>query len=525
MTSINVGGISLTLNAAATAGKILSGVAIKKEDRHDSSVSKYDLNKLKYRIVAEDQLKDGKLLDLVAVTDRTSIDEVYDATQILSQIRSHFKQVDMLTTFTIVIPIKNAAGDILGQIPTDTFDLFEQHGRVSYEQIRDSIDFYMKWVFQVPTTPGSGRLWVETDLTWSAQFLFNQMSPELSVAIKDDLKDKGVPEDYFEAGPIVLKALIDRMLSSNYNALKLLKEDLDRSKVSLDHFDGDIEDFAKKYTTIIQRLKQCESRDASGALIGVEHVPSNLSETILLALLTTGHTQFDLIMNSKYAKSKGDAALGVATPFDPPEQLLSEARRLFVSFRQAGDWDALQRDKQNPSGFAAGTHNQGQCFGCGRVGCRQTERTCPRFGKTALPAGIQAKDAFFEAKKKRKEGHSQKHGGDGKKKWPPKPNKSDPKRTKILGTWHYYHFKSKKWLRCDDQSDAGNQKSIDDAKAKAISNPVAEQQADVAQAHELPAGLAALIKGKEETQEVRLHRQLYLEGQKKLAEQFKAAVL
>ena len=107
MSTINIGGLSLTTNTTASTNVTLNGVAIKKEDRHGTNVSKYDLNKLKLGCVAEDQLQDGQLLDHVAITDQTSIDDVYDATQIIDQIKTHLKHYDMLTTFNVVEPVKD----------------------------------------------------------------------------------------------------------------------------------------------------------------------------------------------------------------------------------------------------------------------------------------------------------------------------------------------------------------------------------------------------------------------------------
>ena len=203
-----------------------------------------------------------------------------------------------------------------------------------------------------------------------------------------------------------------------------------------------------------------------------------------------------------------------------------------MSYRKSGDWGALPGDNQNPSGFTAGTTTTGKCFGCGREGCRHNQRTCRCFGKTPLPEGDKAKEAFQAAKKQKREEKKNK-GGQGKKKWPPKPGDNDPRRQKIDGTWHYFHFKSKKWLRCDDQTDAGNQKAIADAQAKkAAKSGVQATQAKLANAQganaqgesALPAALATLVKGKEENQEVRLQTDLFVRKQKALEEEFKRAL-
>ena len=50
-----------------------------------------------------------------------------------------------------------------------------------------------------------------------------------------------------------------------------------------------------------------------------------------------------------------------------------------------------------------------------------------------------AKEAFQAAKKQKREEKKNK-GGQGKKKWPPKPGDNDPRRQKIDGTWYYFHL-------------------------------------------------------------------------------------
>ena len=340
---VKIGGNDLIPNSQAQSDRNLSGVAVKKETRHD--LSNYDLGKLKSRVVEPEQLQDGQLLNLVAVTDQTSIDDVYDATQILEDVRRHFRNFDMLTPFTILEPtLVPDPSDPLkqienGQIEPEKLDLFQDYARISYDQIEVSVKYLMRWIWsaRVPATSTGtstssavliaipGREWVETDLTWSGDFLFNQMSKELQVAIKDDLKDKNLDERYVHVGPIVLKALCDRMLSSNYNALQLLQGELKRENISLDHFDGDIKKFCKRMTVLIERLSKCETRGLSGMLIGPQYVPSDLAESLLLVLKNIEHKEFDLVFQLLYAKGKEKGMTGVAQPFDPPLDILTKA--------------------------------------------------------------------------------------------------------------------------------------------------------------------------------------------------------
>ena len=173
MPAVTIGGVSITSNVNPERYRDLSGVAVKKEARHD--LSNYDLGKLKNQVVEAEQLQDGQLLNLVAVTDQTSIDDVYDATQVLDDVRKHFKNYDMLTPFEIILPTEtpDPHGNMVqdGGIKPAKFDLFQDHALLTYEQIETSVKYLMKWIWSArvaatETAPAiPGREWVETDLT------------------------------------------------------------------------------------------------------------------------------------------------------------------------------------------------------------------------------------------------------------------------------------------------------------------------------------------------------------------------
>ena len=89
-------------------------------------------------------------------------------------------------------------------------------------------------------------------------------------------------------------------------------------------------------------------------------------------------------------------------------------------------------------------------------------------------------------------------------------------------------------MHADDQTDAGNQKAIAEAKARAAQKAAlkADQSkqptAGLASAGQdfngLLAGLAALIKGKEDTQSARLQVELWKKGMAKLEQEFKSGI-
>ncbi|KAL3943678.1 MAG: hypothetical protein SGBAC_002259 [Bacillariaceae sp.] len=411
-TTVNLGGASFSIHSAA-GNPLYQPVSIPKETGHERS--DYELAKHEKYCIKAGQLMYGDILELMERSDHTSFDDVYKSTRIIEQIKTPLKNYDM-----------DCSNELL--------DLFEDYGQIPDSQVMDNVEYMMTWVHdeRVPavydssgnvSTPAiPGAPWVLMDMLWSAKFLKNQMSSALYKATKDDLKDKGIDKKHHDLGPVLFKGLVDRMMNSNYSALELLKRELTRDNLSLDQFDGDIEEMAKKLTTIIKRLRKCEIRDKSGNIQGIQHVPSNLSKSLLLVLKHTGHESFDEIMEA------------------------------YVSFKIAHEWDETPGGNKNPSAFITGGNNtQAQCFGCEKIGCCQTERTCSRFGKSATPAGAQAKADFAAAKLKRKEGKKQGNSG-------------GRERNKQTG--------------CKFEGD----------------EPV----------NGLPAGLAALVVGKAETAEIRL---------------------
>lgn len=524
-TTTTVGGVTFQVKAVANHNIQITTVATEKEKRHTMKES--DLEKFKTKCTAPDILKQGELVDHVAASDQASIQDIYDATQIINEIREHLQGQDMLTCFTIIEPALNPSNNQFNLPGPHPKNLFKDHANITYQEIETSINYFLTWVYQ---DHPEGK-WVESDLSWSGQFLFQQMSVKLCAAIKDDIKDKRVAENLRETGPIVFKALIDRMMNSNYNALRLLKSNLKRENISLDDYDGDIEDFAKKYLTLIDRLRKCEEINNHGKLVGREHVPEDLSESLLLVLSNTGHRPFDLIFETRYAKNKTDTALEIAKEFEPPETILEAARKLYVSYRNSGDWDAVPGGTRNPSGFLGAARNKrpGKCFGCGRDGCRHTERFCSRFGKDPNSAGKAAKQEFETAKQQKKSSKSNKSTTSPKSKWPPKPKKGERSTTKIDGVWHYYHFKSKKWLRCNAQHQTDLDKKENDKKATSGSDsqtgPSGNLANEGASGSNLDdAALLSLMHGKEDLPQAQLERELFLKQREELEKNFKAKI-
>jgi hypothetical protein len=434
-------------------------------------------------------------VDIPNVTANSSVEDVYDASHIIDKLKSHLKDYDMLTCFKNTVNAKlDPKTNETEENVTTNVDIFEEYSRLTFQQVAVSVQWYMEWINDESHEDGK---YVGQDMDFSAKFFYNQMDAELSIAIKGDIKDEGIPESVRESGPIVFKALVSRMMSTNEIALKLMKRNFDADRMKLSEFDGNVEEFAKKYTTLIKALRKCETRDASGNLMGQQHIPGDLSEKILEALKGTGNESFDDIFKFQLSQGMGAAALGKSNTFAKPEEILVQARKLYVQFNLTHNWVEEGGGENNPGGFKAMAGSTSKCFGCGRVGCRQSDRNCPRNGKDPNSEGENAKEEFLAAKKKKGKGT--------KNKWPKKPSKGEPNKQKIDGVWHYYHFNSSKWIECEDQD-------RDESSLKA------EKPADDTPGG-LPAALAAMTTGKD-PQQVKIQTELYYERMKELEAQF-----
>lgn len=510
--TITIGGISVSVQATKSTDCKLTGNVTRKEARH--KLSAYDLENLRKLACAS-----GIVEIPLGNDDPSSVEDIYDFMHIIEIVQRHLSEYDLLSCFNIITPkIDPTTGDLTGAIVGSSQNLFEDHSQITFQSIGKSIQFFTEYVY---SSAKDETKWVESDLSWSGKFLLNQMDNELKYKILDDIKNKVlakvVPDNYKETGPIVLKALIDRMLNTNANTISHYKTYLARENISLEDFDGDIEEFAKQYITVIEALRKCEvPQTVNGIQRVVEIVPSNLSETLVRVFLDTGNELFDSNMKTIWANCKAAQAKGNPNAFPTPEQVLRDARDLYVSYKSSDDLDTSKNKSTNPAGFNAsrngsGNKSKSKCFGCGREGCRQSEKSCPRHGKDPLPAGKVAKKAFDDAKKAKKEAKANK---DNKKKWPAKPKKGEPNRQKIDGVWHYYHFRSKKWLECSEAA----KKEADQSANIAKTGDPSEQPGG------LPAALAALTKGKDQSQ-VDLSKNIYLQRLKEAEEQFRQSLL
>ena len=461
------------------------------------------------------------IVEIPDISDHSSVEDMYDNTLIVEKIRKHLEQKNLETCFYCVNPVLDAGGNTTGAIQSGTpIYLLTDHAKSTYQQIVKSLQWQAEWVAN-----DTNHQWVKSDMRWSGEFLFNQMPHELEEKIQDDIVDNNVPYEFQRAGPIVFKALINRMLSSNYSAISLLRTHLQRDRINLEDYNGNIEDFCRKLNVVIAALRKSEIKDPLGNVVN-PLVPQDLSESLLLTLKNAGHTDFDLVFQHQYSDCRTRGALGEVNPFPQPEEILRKARRLYVNYVTSGDWIKNQDRPRNPAGYNAQSKNKktSKCFGCGRQGCRRTETTCPRFNKEPNGAGILAKQEFDAAKKARAEARKEK---DKKKeqesseskttKWPDPPASRNEPATKIDGLWHWYHFKSKKWIKCKDQENP-NQKSAnvtfseDTRRSNGFNGSISETT-------KLPPELANLAQGKDPAQ-VALQAKIYFSKIQNAAKEF-----
>lgn len=499
---ITINGIVIQrLNTKQTTHTLVQQVTTK-EQRHG-------LDPLVYAEMRKACTKSGSVSITYADADQvSSVEDIYDFTHVVSTIERHLGEYDLTSTFQVPVPIMDTTTNpptMTGDIePNGSKNLFEEHASLSFDQIVNGLTWFENWVYDPKINQ-----WVASDLEWSGTYLLNQMDDELREAIFDDIAAAKIPKGLKKAGPIIFKALVTRMLNTNEVTVRQYETYLQRDQVSLEKFDGNVEEFSKKYTAVITALRKCEVKDANGRIPSL--IPPGLSETLLTILCSTENSLFNTTMNIQLAQCTTDQAQGVPNAFPTPEKVLSGARQLYVQYIQSGKWGDSSGSRHGPSAFSAGGKTKGKgtvgkCFGCGRDGCRHSNQSCPRHGKDANSEGKNAKQAFNEARKAKAEKAKEK----GNSKWPPKPAKGQPNKAQIDGKWYWYHFKSKRWIP------SKKDKNPSDKKEEKIADPDVKKNGKPGG---LPSALASLAEGKDPKQ-IALQTDLYNQRIKEAQEMF-----
>ena len=388
-------------------------------------------------------------------SSQDTIDGTYDTQLLVDNYREYLGRFQMDTLFKYVVtPKKDVFGLTQQDCEPKSANLFEDFARVEMEAIIESCNWWVQWMYD--ENLGENK-WIPDDLSWSADLLKSKMSPEMLALIKDDLKSLyGISIEH-QGGPVVFKALMDRLMSSNQTTIRNIQETLQGKNLKLEEYNGDIPKFCNRIEAAVKRLRNCEKVDANGNKLQ-NLVPDSLAEDLHFEFQKTGVAKFDTAFHllESQATVTGMLQQKGRPDYGCPLVVLKYAKDLYRTYSISGVWT---EKIANPSAFIA-TGDQGRCFGCGKVGCRKDSKVCPRNGKSPTPEGIAAKKEFWAAKNKGKDKKPDEGKGSGGTKWPERPKKGEANRKKIDGKWYYFMFKTNRWEVCDSQDDAENQAQI-----------------------------------------------------------------
>lgn len=324
--------------------------------------------------------------------------KVLEAKRIQSRIKHHLEKWDLTFFFeNIILPKKDERGNIIFSRGTkdgkSRMNLFEEYFQLDLQEVYDSVLYTYGYGYDQEK---GANLWMPSDLGWSGEFLLNQCSDEMKNGVLRDLEMAKIPEAHRRVGPLVFKALMDRLTGSNYKAMTYLLATLKKLDLYSDEFQGDI---GKFITTTLFTVQVFRQRGDLGQSRRHQYHLQHVSEDLLRIFSNTGNQFFDSLHEKKLAaglrRNDHDAA------FAEPEDILYNAFYIFDVLDRNDAWDQGGVSKQKAAlGFEAKGR---KCFGCGQEDCRATLETCPRYGKVPNTAGKKAKEAAYnQAKKKKK---------------------------------------------------------------------------------------------------------------------------
>ena len=479
-----IGGVIFSAKPKFQINLIKSTVICPKEEREQLKAANtkayYQLEKDATGASAEvinEQIKD------IPYAKTTS--EVHDVIKVEDFITEHLTKygIDWFFAHT-VFPIKDKNGEFeQGKLESRTENLLTNYATLTLDDVFNSVIYLYGYGYDESKNENS---WMPTDLQWSGTFLKNQCASEMIDRIEEDLKTAGIPKDFWGYGPLIYKALMDRISTSSYHALKALRDSLEGEGINLysKEYDGDVRKFCTELESTILMLRKNEKRNARGEIVGERHMPKGLSERLLRTFSKTGNEDFDELFHGQLKNGttrcllenvEGEAAYGT------PEIILSQARKFYDRLNRLDQWETEATRK---SAFSASINPPkgkpgSKCFGCGRENCRPTNVACPRRKKEPNSEGKKAKAAFDAAKaSKRSSREPEKKGSEsskisnkgdkkGKIKWPPAPKGDDPKEQEIDGAMYFYHFKHQKWYKCKKEKSDGEPKPSPNTEASA----------------------------------------------------------
>lgn len=470
--------------------------------------------------------KESGIIEIQEVgSSQETIEHTYDTQVMLEGLEAYLALFDMKTTFKHVVkPKKNYFGNTVQEVDGKSRDLFVDYNHISMSEVVASCNWWTEWVYN---KRDSENLWIPQDLTWSADLLKAKMSDEMFSRVKDDLRSLHGLNINEVGGPVILKAILERLMSSNLPTIRALQASLSADKLSLEECNNDLLTFCNRTEAAVRRLQSAGTVDKYGNVLQ-SYVPENLSDSLYKVLQTTGVEAFDKAFASEEERITVQGMMHASTTitYPSPLKVIEQAKNLYRHLSIAGKW---VEQPANPTAFpAVNLENfDGTCFGCGRKGCRKDSSKCPQFGKDPTDAGKAAKKAFWDSKKKKKSDGTT--GTTGNVSFPARPTGTDPKEVKLQGKWYFYKFNESKWKLCSDQSDAAHSNGSNDSSQQSA-NLATETgspngtgpTSNAAEPGGFLAALTSFIPEGADPNQVALQQEYFLQQVKSASDQFKS---
>ena len=439
---VTIGGVTIATQATPATDVSGSLVAMKKENRSGLDADKKHAF---FQLITKHQ---HTSFDLQAQTMQSvqDLQENYDLGVGLANVQMHFKRYDVLDVFTIVFPVKDANGEQTCQLETDnngvtkTVFLFDRHAELTAEQVAESCKWYSRW------PDASACPWFRENLSLSYDYFCNHMTPQLWGKVLEDMLP--YKDTQGMGGPLVFLLMMKRLQVNSQLVVETIQRQL--KTLRIDQYQGEsVDDLVSHIRTMLTRLKSLEKR-IDGKVV-FSHVPHDIGKTLISLFQTSSDPKFNEVFHNKEinayenALTQGDAAYGT------PDTILDLATSIYQNRMASEEGWTGQQHKVNETGFSA-QKALGPCFNCGG---KHSVQVCPEpLNKDRV---AQNKRKFFDSKKTQKDsGKSRRSKNNAGVQFEhlPTPSNRKKNRARVNKKWYYYHFKSKSWKMCDDQTEA-----------------------------------------------------------------------
>ena len=260
--------------------------------------------------------------------------DVLDISRFAEKLTTHLEYWNLEYFFkNVAFPEKDSNGNFTGVLGknksrVETVNLFVNWGAVSLQEVVDSAEFSFQYGYN-PTYQLNE--WMATDLAWSGTFLLNQMTEELERKITETLEKEGVPEAQRKYGPVLFKALMDRLLSNDHIACKHLSKSLVNLNLYDPPFKGNVAVFVNTLLPTIKALRERATFNAQKNGVYHPYVPEELERQLLTILRSTGDEGFDSSFADEYIQ-KHQAYTRGGNPFTcrgKAEDILERAKESY----------------------------------------------------------------------------------------------------------------------------------------------------------------------------------------------------